>query len=507
MKKTFLPLLFILAIPLVAFGVAKMIQWRYESNLQSALRIRYPELQAEQLKAISLSTLCAEPRNADMPGCNIYSSLKRTKSLAIAAAVLGLGLIAMIATAGRVSRMNRKLLVALFGPGLQLLLVAVPILIILHAIIAMSAVTLIGLRGFFILGIGVGALVGVVAMFRGLFNIVKKTSTVVRGQVVTKGTNPSLWRFTQELANKIGTLPPDQIVIGLEPNFFVTEIDVECLEGQLEGRTMYLSLPLCRILTIAEISAIIGHELGHFKGLDTNFSQDFYPIYKGTAESIAALSAVTGEDSLNSQGVALLPAPSIFSYFMESFALAESEISRERELSADQVGVQVAGEQNVASALLKLLGFSRYWDNVLYEMLGGMAQEQQFINLSSHFADLVNKNNEPVAFAGLEEEQLRHPTDSHPPLNLRLKALGLSVVDVATVAARTTPDRSAIELITDYESMEKELTQAEYRLMASKYKVPMVNQMDKKCPACSTSNPIASVTCQCGYNFLRQGVT
>ena len=79
------------------------------------------------------------------------------------------------------------------------------------------------------------------------------------------------------------------MVVGLDPNFFVTEARVRCLNGTLSGRTLYCSLPLARILSRAEFDAVIGHELGHFRGQDTQFSQRFYPIYRGTADSLRAL--------------------------------------------------------------------------------------------------------------------------------------------------------------------------------------------------------------------------
>lgn len=59
------------------------------------------------------------------------------------------------------------------------------------------------------------------------------------------------------------------LVVGLTPTFFVTEADVHCIGGTVTGRTMYLSVPLCRILTVEELSAVIAHELGHFRGEDT----------------------------------------------------------------------------------------------------------------------------------------------------------------------------------------------------------------------------------------------
>jgi len=43
--------------------------------------------------------------------------------------------------------------------------------------------------------------------------------------------------------------------------------------------------------TVAEFTAIVGHELGHFRGEDTAMSQQFYPIYRGTTAAIEGLAA------------------------------------------------------------------------------------------------------------------------------------------------------------------------------------------------------------------------
>jgi hypothetical protein len=61
-------------------------------------------------------------------------------------------------------------------------------------------------------------------------------------------------------------LMPETVVIGVDPTFFVTEAEVVTLSGRLWGRTLYCSMPLARILTVDELTAIIGHELGHFRG-------------------------------------------------------------------------------------------------------------------------------------------------------------------------------------------------------------------------------------------------
>src|SRR5207253_136023 len=101
-------------------------------------------------------------------------------------------------------------------------------------------------------------------------------------------TEPRLWSFVADAAQSAGVAPPEHLVLGLEPNFYVTEAHVQCLDGELHGRTMYLSIPLARIFSQQELRAVLGHELGHYKGDDTVFSQKFYPIYRGTLDSLTA---------------------------------------------------------------------------------------------------------------------------------------------------------------------------------------------------------------------------
>jgi Zn-dependent protease with chaperone function len=123
-----------------------------------------------------------------------------------------------------------------------------------------------------------------------------------------------------EVAQRLDALPPEHIIVGLDPNFFVTEAEVQYPGGTCNGRTLYCSLPLSRILRTEEFIGIIGHELGHFKGEDTKFSQQFFPIYRGTVNSIAALQHSGGQGS---GVIALLPAIALFSYFLECFSVAE----------------------------------------------------------------------------------------------------------------------------------------------------------------------------------------
>lgn len=94
----------------------------------------------------------------------------------------------------------------------------------------------------------------------------------------------------------------------------------------------------------------------------TAFGIHFSPIYRGTATAIQELS---GSGGLGVSGqLALLPAIALLSYFYESFAVAESEISRERELEADRLAVAATHPKAFATALVKVCVYSEVFESL-----------------------------------------------------------------------------------------------------------------------------------------------
>ncbi len=484
----------LLAVPIISLAAAWGVQHQDNSEWRSALQqqidqIKIPpetsakehreavdsqaEMQALQL--IPLQKVCSDSKLSDLwTACDEFNMVNLMGRIAVRAAVLGVGLIMLIALAGRLSRLNRRLLVVLFRPGLYLTILALSALIFLHAALAMGAIyfgegALVGRVHFGIMiTIALGALAGTAAMVREGFNVVKNASTTVLGKKLNLDQGVALREFLKELTSKVGTAMPDNVVLGLTQNFFVTEADVTCLDGVLTGRTLYISLPLSRILTRSEMSSVLGHELGHYKGFDTLFSQKFYPVYRGTAQSIAGLAGHIGDDA---GGIALLPALWTLSYFYDHFAVAETAIGRDRELQADAVGAQVTSARTTATALLKVCAFAPLWDGVYEQMQRAISDGKQFVNVSAYWAGIISHSEDKTIFLeGIDERQLAHPTDSHPPLGVRLDALGLSVSQIESDALHTAPPHHAIELIADYESLEKELTEVEHLLLADSMK-------------------------------------
>ncbi len=360
----------LLGVPAIGFTVAEGIQAYFNSQLHSAIREKVRDADASVLSQLSIDRLCETPDSLRIEIRNICSpnrNLNLMSASALWAGVVGLALVLGIRLAGSAARLNRRLLLYLFKPGLYLTAVVLVGLVLVHAAVAMGAIyygesALVGrVHVGVIIAIGIGAFLGIATVISGVFSLVRQAETFVIGTMITRKQAPALYQRVEEIAKQLGALHPEHVVVGLDPNFFVTEADVVCLSGKLSGRTLYCSLPLCRILNQDEFSSVIGHELGHYKGLDTQFSQKFFPIYRGTASAIASLLETGGEDP---KMIALLPAIAVLSYFLECFTVAESRISRIRELAADQQGVVVTNSATVASALTKVHAFAGVWEGV-----------------------------------------------------------------------------------------------------------------------------------------------
>jgi Zn-dependent protease with chaperone function len=393
--------------------------------------------------------------------------------IAAAAAALGIVLMGGIALAGAVASRSRVLLVALFAPGLYVTNLSLAVLVLLHGALAIATLLLVAalipipLIGFALLAVALGTLLGTVTMINVATRFVRRARADEDGRVLDPGAQPALWQFVRGLAADVGTAPPSQIIAGMEPTFFVTEAEVHCAEQRLKGRTMYLSLPLSRILTQDELRAILGHELAHFHGWDTQFSRAFAPIYHGT---ITSLIEVTSETSEGYAGVMMWPAISILRFFFYRFHEARARISRTRELAADALGARVSSQDAAATALVKVHAFERYARRAHAMLREAIRRGEQDLNLSRLFEAASIENQESAWLRkDLDEEEPPHPTDTHPPLSRRLSSLGVTLPDVAATALRLPTPDPAVTLISSHEALEREMTlEAKAALIASR---------------------------------------
>jgi Zn-dependent protease with chaperone function len=199
-------------------------------------------------------------------------------------------------------------------------------------------------------GVAIYAAVAAIRGLRRAFALFTPEPLDVLGRAVDETQAASLWRFTRELARRQEALEPDHVVVGLTEGFFVTSADVRLWpeERVLTGRTLYVPAPALALLNGREVAAIVGHELAHFSGEDTLYSQRFAPIYAGFERALAALSR-------NQAGnvFVLWPAIALGALTLYAFDTAVARWRREREFEADRRGSVVSGPDAAASALVR----------------------------------------------------------------------------------------------------------------------------------------------------------
>lgn len=400
------------------------------------------------------------------------SSIYTQQNFEIAAyATLALGVLAIFASVfipilfGR----SRSLLAILFGPTVRIVTFSVGVAIVLQGLLAAYAVYTIEVSTAQVYHPKLIAIVGLAGIIAGLA-VLAATFSVFRSQPmwslalrIDETVCGPLFDRLKMLSEKLNTRMPNNVIVGLEPSFFVTTSKVKLHPSNelLEGETLYLSLPLCRTLAVAELDAVIGHELGHFIGRDAVYSKRFMPAYVTLHKAIVGVAAV---------GVFAKPALFMLELCMMQFAKAERAISRQRELAADEVGSRVSSGKALITALLKVGLYSGIWQGIRRQNIETLESGKAYDNLSTFFA-LASKD--VFMHANIEEEKsilagtnTAHPVDTHPPTGLRMQALGIELFDIEA-ASLAVPDSSAAELFGAYEKIEQQLTLEEQRLMVA----------------------------------------
>ncbi|QJR14075.1 M48 family metallopeptidase [Usitatibacter palustris] len=466
----------VVAIPIAGYLIGTYAQRSAEKRFQVALekvtipavRAKLPDTFAEYCGAAAFDI---DRKVSD--DCGSRPHIARLKVLSFSALLAGLLLLGAIALAARAAANDRNLLLRLFAPGIRIVLYALFGLILVQGFIASYGFmvlesALIGrVHIFVVLAIGLGALLGSFTMLRAGLSISKRATSTVIGEAVHRKDQPLVWKFVDRLAERLKATPPKNIVVGLDPTFYVTSADVIVRPKGFphQQSTMYLSLPLMRILTLPELTAVIGHELGHFRGEDTKFSLGFYPVYAGTGRALAALESHSFEGGW--QSLALWPGVAVLGFFYEAFAQAESAIGRDRELEADKCGASVANAEAIATSLLKVGAYAPAWGDVqqtIAESIQGKGMCPP--NASLAFVQKALSGPVPKVDDVAMEDAIAHPTDSHPPTIDRIRALKVDLTAIRAKALVVDPAASSVKLFVGADQIEERLTEIERQMIA-----------------------------------------
>jgi len=242
------------------------------------------------------------------------------------------------------------------------------------------------------------------------------------GRAVSRQEAPLVWQLVDEVTRHARVVAPDNIVLGLDATFYAIEapLHLNNAEAPLTGRSMYLSVPYLAYLERDEAAAIIGHELAHFTGADTEYTLKFSDIYFTARQHYVSLLSDDGQNDWLTA-----PVRALMGYYISAFDLAVQHWSREREFLADQIGAGAVTNDAAARALLRTTTLGAVIETVLddFHYHGGKTTHPGGLLEQVFEAVRMAKSLDPMEH--LEDSQ-PHPRDSHPPTSQRIAALGIT---------------------------------------------------------------------------------
>ncbi len=273
----------------------------------------------------------------------------------------------------------------------------------------------------------------------------------IEGEVVTREAAPALWARIDALAEKTGTAPPDHIVAGIDTNFYVTEAPLTVNQQQLNGRKLYVSIPLLRQLNQEQADGVMVHELTHLREGDTAAGALLGP----------KLHRFDLYTQLMSQNVATLVVYYPLALYRMLFELAWQRNSREREFVADRAAAQVIAPAAIIESLIKVSAYAGYRAEVERDLFNHKTRHNSGPGISQAIASgLVQHVHSDGFISMMREQNVPPPFDSHPPLAERMHNVGHVVEEqrYAEIAAQL-PQQSWVDLMPVAADIEQRLWQ------------------------------------------------
>lgn len=463
-------------IPVFGALTARFMAFEYERQFHDSVVFDQRLVTEDNYQARHLSyvSVCAQIRAAgNAQGykemCSPADEVPIVKYASWVIAGIG-GLILLVIYGGRaIAGTNRARLSRMFGFVVRAVMFLLAISVFGQAVLlvfsfyTIETLTIHQVHAMLLATVGFAALFACWTLLRSTFQFFKETPMLIKAVQLDRESQPRLFQFVDDIAHRLGARSPANIIAGLEPNFFVTAGPVALFgrHGTVENETLFISLGTMRLFSTPEFAAVIGHELGHFRGDDVIYSKRFAPAYSRLGQAWSAMASARGG---NASDLARLPAIVTLGTCWNVFASVERSIGREREMLADQAGAEASDARSLAHALVKIATHARQWGPLIRAHIDELAEGRMYENLSVTYQNgcrtALGAMDWNAARDELGKTAVAHPVDTHPPLSQRLQGLGTSL-DEVTLEAVGVPEESAIHLLQDPEAVEQELSKLE----------------------------------------------
>ncbi|MEI7832563.1 MAG: M48 family metallopeptidase [bacterium] len=260
--------------------------------------------------------------------------------------------------------------------------------------------------------VGIFAATAIVAAVVNLFKH-PPVRNEVEGELLTEADSPGLWARINDLATRVETKAPDNIIAGIDANFFVTESPLKVAGKEITGRSLYVSIPLLRLMDKSEADAVFVHELGHLQGGDTAGSALLAPKlaqYDHYMQSVAP------------------PACYLLIIYRIIFELALQRDSRECENRADRTAASISSPSAIITALIKLSAYDSYRNQTESKLFENKERFDGTVGIANTIAiGLVPYATSDEFVTVMKSASIPHPFNSHPPISERMKNVGYHV--------------------------------------------------------------------------------
>lgn len=178
---------------------------------------------------------------------------------------------------------------------------------------------------------------------------------------------PELFEQLRSIAREAGTEPPSRVMI---VHGTIAAVREDRAARGRTTRTLQLGAGLLSHLTVSELRAVLGHELGHFVAGDTEIALRVYGIRQ------AMISVV--EETFRSGGPRDV-VYRLYRWMFERFERDAAAVAREQEILADELGAKIAGNATMIRALRRAveaeIAFKSFTEELrTWAALGGAAR-------------------------------------------------------------------------------------------------------------------------------------
>jgi len=269
-------------------------------------------------------------------------------------------------------------------------------------------------------GAALAPLAAIWATATAIVAIVRPAKSEQAAVALDEEAQPGLAALVRDVAAKVGTPPPDRIILHAQPTFFVTRSAMKLLDGEASGRILALGMPILKGLSTRELQAVLAHEFAHFAGNDVLYSNVVAPAYRSLGVSFEVLAKTEVSGSTGAvMSYLRLPSLLFLAASHDYFATIDRMLSRGRELRADRVASTLYGKAALVSSLEKASVQGQ-----LFDQLVGASPLEDPASLFAEIEGLLaaNPSVKEAALSAIRDQR-ETALDSHPSLATRAESL------------------------------------------------------------------------------------